>query len=165
MSNSTMSFMKAVASSFYGRMMRKKASLPQEFEKAPITIAEHQCLERVRKVTGHDVDDPIEVMRYLSEEEKEFLQHLRDAFQLNEDDLHLFHLVAYARHANEKEIRSNPELKWAELAQPEFSPKCLSLLMEWVQPTLSSSRGYFAAMVHLKHHPVPKAWQPEDAHN
>lgn len=162
MPNNTMLFMKAVASSFYGRMMRKNSYVPQESEKEPITIAEQQCFERVRKVTSHHADELVDVMRYLSAEEQEFLQRLKDSFQLNEDDLHLFHLVGYARHANVNEIRCNPELKWSELAQPEFSPKCLSLLMEWVQPTLASSRGYFAAMVHLKHHPVPEAWRPED---
>lgn len=158
----TMLRLKAVASSFYAGMMRKKADLPQEPLRAPITIAEQQCCERTRKTVHLRQDKPVDVLRYLSAEELAFIQRIREAFQLNEDDLHLFHLVGYARHANEHEIRSNPNLVRAEMPQPDFSPECLSLLMECVQPTLRSSRGYYAAMLHLKHHPVPNAWRAEE---
>lgn len=162
MPNRTMLRLKAVASSFYASMMRKKADLPQEPLRAPITIVEQQCCERARKSVHRRQDQPVDVLRYLSGEEQAFIRHIREVFQLNEDDLHLFHLVGYARHANEHEMRSNPNLKRAEMSQPDFSPECLSLLMECVQPTLKSSRGYYAAMLHLKHHPVPSPWRAED---
>lgn len=126
-----------------------------------MTIAEQHCCERVSKAVHlhqHETDD---MMHYLSEEERTFLQHLKKAFELNEDDLHLFYLVGYARHVNELEMHRNPHLKRAEMSQPDFSRDGLSLLMECVQPTLVSSRGYYAAMVYLKHHPVPRAWQAE----
>lgn len=162
MPNRTMLRLKAVASSFYASMMRKKADLPQEPARAPITIAEQQCCERARKAVNLRQDQPVDVMRYLSGEEKAFIEHIRETFQLSEDDLHLFHLVGYARHANEHEMRSNPNLLRMEMSQPDFSPECLSLLMECVQPTLRSSRGYYAAMLHLKHHPVPSAWRVDE---
>lgn len=163
MPNRTMLRLKAVASSFYASMMRKKADLPQEPVRAPITIAEQQCCERARKAAHLRQDRPVDVLRYLSVDEQLFIEHIREAFQLNEDDLHLFHLVGYARHANEHEMGSNPNLMRAEMSQPDFSPECLSLLMECVQPTLKSSRGYYAAMLHLKHHPVPSAWRAEES--
>ncbi|MDZ7656544.1 MAG: hypothetical protein U0997_11420 [Sulfurimicrobium sp.] len=162
MSNRTMLFLKAAATSFYAGMMRKNGTLPQEQAGAPITIAEQQCCDRARKAVHLRQDEPVDVMRYLSPEERTFIQHLKEAFQLNEDDLHLFHLIGYARQANEEELHLNPNLKRAELPQPDFSPNCLSLLMECVKPTLASSRGYYAAMVHLKRHPVPMAWRMDE---
>lgn len=162
MSNRTMLRMKAVASSFYASMMRQKEALPREPARAPITIAEHQCRERVRKEVRLREEEPVDVARYLSAEEKSFIRHLKESFQLNEDDLHLFHLVGYARHASEHEMRRNPDMKRLETSQPDFSAECLTLLMECVQPTLASSRGYYAAMLHLKHHPVPRAWRADE---
>lgn len=154
--------MKSVASSFYASMMRKNGVLLQESERAPITIAEQQCCERARKAAHLRHEEAVDVMRYLSAEEREFIQRLKEAFQLGEDDLHLFHLVGYARQANENELRHNPNLRRSEMPQPDFSKDCLSLLMECVKPTLASSRGYYAAMVHLKHNPVPNAWQVDE---
>jgi hypothetical protein len=154
-----MMLLKAVTSSFYAGMMRKKEAIPPAH--SPMTVSERQCCDRARKAVLLQAEESVDVLRYLSSEERAFIQHIKIAFQLNEDDLHLFHLVGYARYASEKELRSNLSLKQAEMPQPDFSPNCLSQLMECVKPTLASSRGYYAAMVHLKHHPVPMAWQAE----
>ncbi|MDO8892268.1 MAG: hypothetical protein Q8N54_07895 [Sulfurimicrobium sp.] len=162
MSNKTMLFLKAVATSFYAGKMRKNETLSLEPARSPVTISEQQCCDRARMAVHLHQNEPVDVMRYLSAEEKAFIQHLKEAFQLNEDDLNLFHLIGYARQANERELSLNTNLKRYELPQPDFSPGCLSLLMECVKPTLESSRGYYAAMVHLKRHPVPMAWRTDE---
>lgn len=162
MPNRTLLLLKSVANSCYAGMMRKKGEASQAVSRAPITIAEHQDQEPARrKSTKPRQDEPDDVTHYLSEEEKAFMQQLKLAFQLQESDLHLFHLVAHARQTHEQEMRRNPNLKQAETPQPDFSPEFLSLLMECVQPTPESSRGYYAAMLHLKKHPVPTAWQAD----
>lgn len=161
--------LKSLASFFYAGMMRHKGALPQEPERAPMTIAqapmtmaEQHCCERARSAFHLRQEEAVDVMRYLSAEEGVFLQHLKEAFELSEEDLHLFHLIGYARHANELEMRCSPNRKKVEMPQPDFSSDCLSLLMECVQSSLASSRGYYAAMVYLKSHPVPTAWRAEN---
>lgn len=162
MSNRTMLRVKKVASSFYAGMMRKKEAAPRLPARAPMTIAGHAGRETGHKAVSVREDAPVDVSRYLSAAEKSFIRRLGESFQLNEDDLHLFYLVGYARYANEQEMRLDPGLKGAEMAQPDFSPECLTALMECVQPSLASSRGYYAAILHLKNHPVPSAWRADE---
>lgn len=154
MSSSAMLRMKAVASSFYARMMRKKEILSAEQERAPITVTGEPCCERVLKGVQLFRDDPVDVTGYLSVEENTFLQCIEEEYQLGEDDLHLFHLVAYVRYVDANLMDCEADMK-----QPDFSPQCLTSLMECVQPDIDSSRGYYAAMLYLKNHPVPKAWR------
>lgn len=162
MPNRTVLRMKAVVSTFYSGLMRKREDAPQEALRSPITVAEPLRRDRIHNAPRLRQKEPGDVMRYLSVEERAFLQRIKEAFQLTEDDLHLFHLVGYARLANAREMRRNPDLQPEDLPQPDFSPDCLSLLMECVQPTIASSRGYYAAMLHLKQHPVPSPWRAEE---
>lgn len=161
MSNRAMSLMKAAASSFYAGMMRQKKDLSWEPERAPMTVVESPCREQACRNVSLRQETPVDVAPYLSAEEKSFIRELMAVFQLNEDDLHLFHLVGYVRYANKHEMRDNPEFLQDEMSHPCFSPEFLTFLMECVQPSISSSRGYYAAMLHLKHHPVPNPWRAD----
>lgn len=99
--------------------------------------------------------EPPEARQCLSAEETAFIQNIQSQFQLREEDLSLFYLVGFARHANQQTLREQPNLEIHDLPWPDFTPDCLTMLMECSHSSASAARGYFAAMVYFKHNAPP----------
>jgi len=145
---------------FYDGMPRREA-LQKEERRAPMTMVEPPLdvprrAKRKRRKKTAKWKEPIAAQQYLSPEETAFIQRLQAEFQLGDEDLSLFHLVGFARHANRQTLRQHPAVKAQDLHWPDFTPDCLTLLMECSQSPALAARGYFAAMVYLKNHAPPQ---------
>lgn len=145
---------------FYDGVPRRE-ELREEERRAPMTMVEppldvRQKAERQRRKKKKKWKEPMEARQHLSPEETEFIQLLQAEFQLGEEDLSLFYLVGFARQANWQTLRQQPAMKAQDLHWPDFTPDCLTLLMECSQSPALAARGYFAAMVYLKNHAPPQ---------
>ncbi|MDP2829995.1 MAG: hypothetical protein Q8O37_15495 [Sulfuricellaceae bacterium] len=163
MHNPSISRLRAIVSSFYANLMRGPAKQKGMFARSPMTVIGDSHDEAAKKEMAHQEEGMAEIDAFFSVEEKGFIQRLKGEFQLLEDDLMIFNLVAYARHAGQGDLMNGAKYGPDRAMQPDFSPEFLSMLMECVRPSLTSSRGYYAAMVHLKHHPAPAAWKSDIA--
>lgn len=159
MSNISLSRFKAIISTFYGHLLHGSPQRKADLARMPMTVIGDFRDKTLVKAPSQE-KAVVRIDRFLSEEEQCFIQELKAEFQLSEDDLLIFNLIAYARHDCLHEVKKNAQSCFDGTVRPDFSPKFLSLLMESIKPNLTFSRGYYAAMVYLKNHPVPAAWEP-----
>lgn len=163
MSYTSLSRFKALISTFYGHLLNASSPRKADLERMPMTIIgdfRDKTLVKTPPQAKVQEKSIVRIDRFLSEEEQCFMQELKAEFQLSEDDLLIFNLVAYARHDCLHGVEKTVQPCFDEAVKPDFSPRFLSMLMESIKPNLTFSRGYYAAMVYLKNHPVPAAWEP-----
>lgn len=158
MQNFSISRFRAIMSSFYANLVHSPVPKNAVAGRMPMTvIGDFRDRTLVNKMPPQEAG-VVDIDQFFSVDEQQFIQNLKAEFQLSEDDLLIFNLVAYARHAGQEAVMSSAKPNPGGAMRPDFSPQFLSMLMESIKPNLVFSRGYYAAMVYLKNHPVPAAW-------